>query len=645
MISRNLNKDRFRRNLKNALKDISLDEKKVGFILILILMLSFLLRIHKLSAESLWFDEASSVANSKRSVIEIIASQGVHPPLYHIILHFWMILFGDSEFSIRFLSVIFGVASIYVIYHFGNLIFNKDIGVISAFILSISLFHIRYSQEVRFYSLLALLVLLSNYYFVKIMKEKNIKHTVAYVIFTTIMIYTHIFGVFYIIIHNIYYLLIYRKNTKFWFVVQGAVLLLFIPWITVLLKQIIKIVETGGSVAWIPRPTLLTLNNTFKLFAGSEMNLYIFTILFIAGLITSRFYKQFYMDEFNDRIFLLLWLFFPILTSFTISLIYKPIYYYKYLIGSLPALILLVSKGILNFRKSLTILILIMVLIVFAISSVKQYYEVIEKEQWREVANYIENNKRDSDFVLLYVNYMQIPFKYYYKNDSNFAGIYGAYQIEHFTEGHEEIWLILSHYWSSEMKNESKLIEKILSNMYVKQNIIYFKDIKLIHYSIYKYYAGQIQPNQSKIIYLTDSNTKIAQSFIPEREELDAVQLRAAKPSDEIKVYIQTDNENSPSGNTIGNIVTTKPHIYTNFTVEVGRIKMELDKKYWIIIERTKGNISLYGEGANNNKVIKIYNSTKNIWQDSWNWGNSSGNGLYFKTLILNRTNDIEDLH
>lgn len=600
--------------------------KKYNIGLAAIILLALLLRVYTLGDESLWLDEVFSVNSANKSITSIIEHESswtaVSPPFYYIILHFWMKLFGYSEFSIRFPSVIFGVASIYVIYRVGKLIYSEEVGIICAFLLSISFFHIRYSQEARFYALLTFLILLSNFYFVRLLKEKNIKDACIYIVITTAMTYTHFFGLFYIMFQNIYYFLAHRKNMKFWIVIQGTILLLFAIWIPVLVKQTTKV---GDDSWWIPRPTYITLFNTFKSFAGSDINLYLFVILGIIGIIFI------YKEEFNDRIFLLLWLFIPIVTSLSISLI-RPIYVDRYLIGSLPAIVLLISKGIFNFRKSLMILLLIAITI-SAIFPLEKYYAVPEKEQWREVTSYIENNKGYDDYVLL--SRTAIPFAYYHKNDANFSMITKAYQVKNFTK-YNGIWLTSSNLWSQERKNESKLVEKTLSETHTKQYTIDFVKIKLNYYlaNLEKNYeVDQVQLNQSKIIYLKGNYTKLAQYIAPETNELDAVQLRVAMLSDEMNVYIQTDNNGTPSGNIVGNISIVNPYICTNFTAKVGKIKLEPGDGFWIIIERKKGNVSLYGEDVSKNKTFKIYDSITGIWRHS-----IQGNGIYFKTLTLNET-------
>ncbi len=107
---------------------------KNELILLAILSLGLFLRIYDLASESLWFDEGYFIALAKLDLFQIVekGSQTSHPPLYYIILHYWINLFGDSEFSTRFLSVIFGFFAIFMIYKVGSLICDKEVGILSS---------------------------------------------------------------------------------------------------------------------------------------------------------------------------------------------------------------------------------------------------------------------------------------------------------------------------------------------------------------------------------------------------------------------------------------------------------------------------------------------------------------------------------
>ena len=112
--------------------------------------MGLLFRICALDTESIWVDEGFSIrmANLDLSVmLEHVSKHDAHPPLYYSILHYWVNLFGDSEFAVRFLSVTFGFLGIFMIYKTGRLLLDKNVGILSALLLALSVFHIHYSRH------------------------------------------------------------------------------------------------------------------------------------------------------------------------------------------------------------------------------------------------------------------------------------------------------------------------------------------------------------------------------------------------------------------------------------------------------------------------------------------------------------------
>lgn len=522
------------------LDNFSLNHGQTLIILSLVLLLSFILRVYRLEIESIWYDEAFSISVANENIFKLIERVAAddNPPLYYIILHFWIKMFGYGENSVRFISVIFGVLSVYVLYRVGRLIFNEEIGILGAFILSISLFNIRYSQDTRFYSLLTLLVLISNYYFIKILKERNGKYIIGYIISTMAISYTHVFGLFYIIFQNIYYLLIFRKNIKFWITIQGAILLLFLPWLIIFINQIIYIINTGGKtggghISNIQQPSLTIIIETFKSFASNYTTLYLFIILVIIGTVA---YKYKMASDVNDKIFLLLWLFVPIVLGVVISLIALPIYKTKYVIASVPAFILLVSKGIFNFRKNIIIFTILIILILSTVPSLERYYNVYEKVQWRDVVDYIEQNRgnNDNDFIMLYPA-STLPFKYYYKNDSNFKTI-KAEETKNFTK-YDGIWLIFAHV-RPEMKNGSVLIENTLAETHALQYSIYFAGpLQLSHW--------HMKTNMTNMTISMDINIEN-----PEDEIADGVSIIIRDNKNASNWWVHTKDWKMPANDT-----------------------------------------------------------------------------------------------
>src|SRR3990167_7167898 len=95
--------------------------------LLLILLLSLVLRLISLN-QSLWLDEgiqwwAVTTFPFKHLITEYIKGD-FNPPLYHAILYFWVKVFGDSEISLRFPSVLFGLGIVWFTYKIAQLIFG-----------------------------------------------------------------------------------------------------------------------------------------------------------------------------------------------------------------------------------------------------------------------------------------------------------------------------------------------------------------------------------------------------------------------------------------------------------------------------------------------------------------------------------------
>jgi len=80
-------------------------------LLLSLCFVAFVLRLFHLDYQSLWYDEGFSWWLSSQSLDEIIArtAADIHPPLYYLVLHFWMIAVGASEFALRYLSLGAGV--------------------------------------------------------------------------------------------------------------------------------------------------------------------------------------------------------------------------------------------------------------------------------------------------------------------------------------------------------------------------------------------------------------------------------------------------------------------------------------------------------------------------------------------------------
>jgi len=130
-----------------------------------VMVLGGFLRVYQIGGKGLWLDEAFSVWLGWQPVGEMLSwlvRIDQHPPLYYLLLHFWMAL-GDDPATVRALSAIFGTLTIPVVYLLGRRLADGKVGLLAALILAVSPFHVRFAQETRMYTLLALNASLALY--------------------------------------------------------------------------------------------------------------------------------------------------------------------------------------------------------------------------------------------------------------------------------------------------------------------------------------------------------------------------------------------------------------------------------------------------------------------------------------------------
>lgn len=108
----------------------------------------------------LWLDEAQSLEIARRPLAELfdaLRHDGA-PPLYYVLLHFWMLVVGDGDTAVRALSAVFAVASVPMTMVAARSALGRR-GVLAAgFVMATLPFLYRYGTEARMYSLVVFLV-------------------------------------------------------------------------------------------------------------------------------------------------------------------------------------------------------------------------------------------------------------------------------------------------------------------------------------------------------------------------------------------------------------------------------------------------------------------------------------------------------
>lgn len=475
-----------------------LNGKRIFFLLLLIIILGFSLRLYNLGSESVWIDESYTILGaSQQTIPEVIKSIELtegKPFLSHMLLHFWMDYFGNSEFSLRFMYLIFGTLSIFVIFFVSKNLFDWRIGLLSSLMLSTSMIQVLYSQEIRSYTLFALLTLCSYYFFIRIIKENNYILYFYYILFTSLAANAHYFNFFNIFIQNLIIFLVLSlkvEQIKKWLLSQLIILILFIPSFFILIKQ----------VKWVHAAFQDLL--IFKLHIGwfGQMGVFIFLvpILLLILMFIFVFSVKHKIDflsfinkfKFSEKTFLLILILVLLTLLFNISKLISPSFLTRYHFFLIPFYYIFISKGVMLIKGKKMQAIFIILILLVNFYSLGVYYSTIKKEQWREAVEFVELNSGENDLLIFNAAYLDTPFNYYYKGDleqvrrDSSQNINLSYLIpfEHIQEKistKSGVWLILSHDFWSQGFYKNQLDELYLLTLHKE-----FKEIKVYYYKIH----------------------------------------------------------------------------------------------------------------------------------------------------------------
>jgi len=182
-------------------------ERRTVIMVALLTAVGAALRLVSLNTRGFWIDEAISVTQANRSLVAVIAklAEGVHPPLFHVLLHYWIELFGTGEVPVRLFASVWGILAIPVAFWAGRAIFDRRTGVIAAGLTAFSPYLIWYSQEARMYSMMLFFGLLSVGFLTLAVRENRTRLWLGYAVFTFLGMFTHYFFSFLVLGEVLYF--------------------------------------------------------------------------------------------------------------------------------------------------------------------------------------------------------------------------------------------------------------------------------------------------------------------------------------------------------------------------------------------------------------------------------------------------------
>jgi len=389
----------------------------------LILVCGLLFRLPLLNG-SFWLDEAAQALESIRPLNQqLLIREDFQPPLLHILVHF-ATYFGIQEWWLRTIGALIpGLVTIYFTYLIGKKIKNEALGLSSAFLLATSSFHIFYSQELRPYSLPAMIAAISWWIVLQLKdnypimttekKNKQGGHqdtSIKWWIYWTIISIAGLYASYlypFLLIGQVFFLFWqFRKRLSTVVFYCFFIGLGFLPWLPSFLDQL----SVGQNVrASLPNwETVVSTSQPKALFLvfgkflfgvlnlGISVNFIYLTLLFLVviGVLSYMYWNKNFIKIVWP---ICCWLVIPVITAWAISFI-VPVLQPKRVLFALPAFYMFISylawEGIDSYKiwlKYFGVMILALVLSLNIYSSWQYYTQPeLQRENWRDLVATIQ---------------------------------------------------------------------------------------------------------------------------------------------------------------------------------------------------------------------------------------------------------------
>jgi hypothetical protein len=276
-------------------------QRRFRLCLALILGLAAFLRFYHLNGYGLWSDEfvtlmIVSVKSWRDLIHTCFEIPQPMPPLYFLLAKVPVVWFGPSEVSLRLVSAVSNLLTVYGVFAIGRRLFSSEIGLFGALLCALDTTQIVYAQNARPYSLCLLLSCASILAFLRFVRTKDVQSQFGYVISTSLLLYTHYVFFPLLLIQNLFF--VWKKRTcrsdsceeylpswKQWLVLQGIVGLLLTP----LVPQIATILCNRYSLNWskeLPHYSdfFCFFNGRFLFFASATTLTVMGLCLFLKGV-------------------------------------------------------------------------------------------------------------------------------------------------------------------------------------------------------------------------------------------------------------------------------------------------------------------------------------------------------------------------
>ncbi len=207
--------------------------------------------------QDLWVDEAISVDIARLPVTDLLEAlrHDGHPPVYYLLLHGWMEVFGESAAAVRILSAVISLATLPVAWVAGQRLGGRRCAIAAVVLMAVTPSAVRFGSETRMYALVVLLALLAWLAARRAFERPSLPRLLLVTGAFGLLLLTHYWSFYFVAatLLLVGWVAVWgpphrRRASRRLFAAVAAAGLLFLPWLPVFLDQL----DTTGTPWGLP---------------------------------------------------------------------------------------------------------------------------------------------------------------------------------------------------------------------------------------------------------------------------------------------------------------------------------------------------------------------------------------------------------
>ncbi len=488
----------------------------------LILLVALGLRFFRIASQSLWADEGNSLSLALRGVPAItraVVAHDIHPPLYYYALHFWLRAFGTTELALRGLSAFLGVALVGQVYLLGRILFGRSVGLVAMSLAAISPLGVYYSQETRMYALAGVFSLGASLLLILwlegLSQSRNRRLWLAgYALATLLSLYSHYLAACVMLAGWAIFAFWWWREERIrsrgalaaWAITQGAVLVLYLPWLWLARERL----RTWPAVSEPLAPGELARQalSTFSLGLTADLALALLALPLYAVALVVGFFpwrRDRWREEAGGIGVALALMVVPLGLIYVLSW-RRSLYSPKFLLMAVPPFYLLLARGILlparlasacgkSLLRPVGRVVTVLAFVTLGLAAGKSlhnyyYNPKYGRDDYRGIAHYIASREASRQAILVNAPGQVDVFSYYYHGD---LPVYPLprqrpldreatlAELEGMVAGRNKIYAV---FWATDESDPERLIEGWLDAHAFKGVDRWYGNVRLVMYGL-----------------------------------------------------------------------------------------------------------------------------------------------------------------